>query len=182
MGALSKVVQFSKKYPISRGILAYTLVFPTSCLIQQTLAGNKWETLDWKRVFQFWLYGTFFLAPVGYGYVRVMSKWFPHSDIKTTIKRILVDQATYSPVMTSSFFGGMALLEGKGVEGAKNEISQKFLPTYKTGLLYWPIVQTINFTYISENNRVPFISVCGMAWTVFLAFMLQKELKKVDVE
>ncbi|XP_044753343.1 mpv17-like protein isoform X7 [Coccinella septempunctata] len=182
MGALSKVVRVFDTYPFSRGLLSYTIIFPSSCLIQQTLAGNTWETYDWKRVFRFWIYGTFFLAPVGYGYVKIMSKWLPNSDLRSNIKRVIVDQTTYSPLMTGAFFGGMSLLEGKDLKGAKEEIEKKFLPTYKTGLCYWPIVQTVNFTYISEKNRVPFISLCGMVWTVFLAFMLQKNVKKLDVE
>ncbi|XP_045473143.1 mpv17-like protein isoform X2 [Harmonia axyridis] len=180
MGALSKVVKVFNTYPFSRGLLSYTIIFPSSCLIQQTLAGNTWETYDWKRVFRFWIYGTFFLAPVGYGYVRIMSKWLPHTDLRSNFKRVLIDQTTYSPLMTVAFFGGMSLLEGKDLNGAKEEIEQKFLPTYKIGLGYWPIIQTVNFTYISEKNRVPFISLCGMVWTVFLAFMLQTNLPKKD--
>lgn len=33
--------------------------------------------------------------------------------------------------MTAAFFGGMSLLEGKSLDGAKEEIENKFLPTYK---------------------------------------------------
>lgn len=39
----------------------------------------------------------------------------------------------------------------------------------------WPVVATINFSLIPEKNRVPFISVCSLIWTCFLAYMKQQE-------
>ncbi|KAK9873335.1 hypothetical protein WA026_022141 [Henosepilachna vigintioctopunctata] len=175
MGVFSKIRKLFNIYPISRSVVSYTLIFPTSCLIQQTLAGKRWETYDLQKVFRFWIYGTFFLSPVVYGYVRTLSKWFPELDLKTNMIRIAIDQLIYAPIMTAAFFGGMALLEGRDLKYAEEEIRKKFLPTFKTGLCYWPIVQTVNFSYIPEKNRVPFLSLCGMAWTVFLSFVLDRK-------
>lgn len=42
------------------------------------------------------------------------------------------------------------------------------------GVLYWTTVQTINYSVIPERNRVPMISLFGLVWTTFLAYMQQK--------
>ncbi|XP_045445935.1 mpv17-like protein 2 isoform X3 [Melitaea cinxia] len=49
----------------------------------------------------------------------------------------------------------------------------------KVGASVWPAVAMINFSLIPEKNRVPFISVCSLIWTCFLAYM--KHLDKDNV-
>lgn len=98
----------------------------------------------------------------------------------------------------TSFYFFMSLLEGGSLEDAVSEVKTKFVPTYKVtrllpceaiGLLIyrflqaamcvWPLVSTINFALIPEKNRVPFISVCSLLWTCFLAYMKQLDAEKV---
>lgn len=75
----------------------------------------------------------------------------------------------------TSFYFGMSILENKTVHEAVQEVKSKFIPTYKVAICVWPILQTINFTYIPEKNRVPFVSVCSFLWTLFLSYMKQLE-------
>lgn len=77
-----------------------------------------------------------------------------------------------------SFFFGMTLLEGGSIEDAKNEVKVKFVSTYKVGVCVWPVLQTINFAFVPEPNRVVFVSFCSLLWTSFLAYMKQLEAKK----
>lgn len=37
--------------------------------------------------------------------------------------------------------------------------------------MYWPVVQTINFTFVPDRNRIVFVSLCGLLWVIFLAFV-----------
>ncbi|KAF4533274.1 hypothetical protein B566_EDAN010509 [Ephemera danica] len=92
----------------------------------------------------------------------------------------LVEQISYGPFAMCSFFFGMSLLEGKGVSGAATEVRTKFEPTYKVGLCFWPIMQTINFTLIPEKNRVPFVGGCSLIWTIFLSYMKTLDIKEVE--
>jgi len=43
----------------------------------------------------------------------------------------------------------------------------------------WPVLQTINYTLVSEKNRVPFVGMCSLLWTCFLAYMKQLEAQKL---
>ncbi|XP_016947985.1 uncharacterized protein LOC108023224 isoform X1 [Drosophila biarmipes] len=58
------------RYPIMRGMISYSLIWPTGSLIQQTVEGRRWGTYDWWRVLRFSMYGGLFVAPTLYGWVK----------------------------------------------------------------------------------------------------------------
>lgn len=72
----------------------------------------------------------------------------------------------------------MKKLEGESHQRAKAEVLQKFIPTWKVAVCYWPVMQTINFSVIPERNRVIFVSVCSLIWTTFLAYMHRLDQEK----
>ena len=69
----------------------------------------------------------------------------------------------------------MSILEGGSVEDGVREVQAKFIPTYKVAICVWPVLQTLNFAFIPESNRVVFVSFCSLIWTSFLAYMKQLE-------
>lgn len=80
---------------------------------------------------RFSLYGSFFVAPTLYGWVRLTTLIWPVSNVRTGITKALVEQVTYGPAATASFFFIMSLLEHKTIEQSKQELYEKFLPTIK---------------------------------------------------
>lgn len=50
------------------------------------------------------------------------------------------------------------------------------------GVVYWTTVQTLNYAFIPERNRVPIVSIFGLLWTTFLAYMQQKSSDTSTVE
>lgn len=132
----------------------------------------------------FGLYGALFTAPTLYAWVRLTSRiWKPSAVRRTTIKnaiqKSLVEQVTYGPFAMTCFFFGMQLLETHSVEKAKHEVEVKFWPTYKTGLCFWPIFQTLNFAFVAEKNRVVAVSLASFLWTIFLSHMKQLDEEKL---
>lgn len=49
--------------------------------------------------------------------------------------RTILEQLSYGPAATASFFFLMSLLEKKTVEESKQEVKEKFWPTYKVSML-----------------------------------------------
>lgn len=47
------------------------------------------------------------------------------------------------------------------------------------GVAVWPAIAMINFCFIPQKNRVPFISVCSLLWTCYLAYMKHLDKEKV---
>ncbi|XP_012142244.2 mpv17-like protein isoform X2 [Megachile rotundata] len=173
-----KFREVTQKYPIVRGMASYTIIWPTGSLIQQKIIGN--DELNYMQALRFSLYGGFFVAPTLYCWLRCSSYFWPKSDLKSAITKALVEQVTYSPAAMCCFFFGINLLELKPVSECVEEVKRKFWPTYKVGVCVWPVLQTINFFFIPEHNRVVYVSFCSLVWTSFLAYMKALEAKKKD--
>lgn len=178
VAVFSRLVAFTNRHPVARGMLSYGTLWPTSCLIQQTMSGKTIENYDWIQALRFSLYGGLFTAPTLYAWIKLSSRLWPATSLKTSIAKALVEQVTYGPAALVCFFFGMSLLEGKSVEQAKKEVEKKFLSSWKVGVCFWPVLQTINFRYIAEKNRVPFVSSCSLVWCCFLAYMHQLQMTK----
>lgn len=86
--AWSKCVSFTRRYPIVRGMLSYAAIWPTSCIIQQTIAGKTWENYDWVQALRFSLYGGLFTAPTLYGWVRISTHLWPQTTLRTAITKV----------------------------------------------------------------------------------------------
>lgn len=84
----SRFVNFSRKHPIVRGMVAYSLLWPGSNLCQQTFTGKRWDNYDWRAVARFGLYGCFFVAPTFYGWIRLSSIIWPQSTLKSAITKV----------------------------------------------------------------------------------------------
>ncbi|XP_063706801.1 mpv17-like protein [Culicoides brevitarsis] len=176
---LSKVGFMLKKHPILKGMISYSIIWPTGSLIQQTIAG---ENYDFKKALRFCIFGSCIVAPSLYGWIRLTSEMFPLMNLKTGLTKAVIEQFTYGPAASVTFFYGMSLMEFKTHKEAVMEVKQKFPETWKVGVCVWPVVQTINFSFIAEKNRVPFVSMASLLWTTFLAYMKQLDKNKENEE
>lgn len=140
-------------HPLTRGMVAYSILWPTGSIIQQTLAGQKWgkcvnmrwsscgmmqhkgnfslETYDWTKCFRFSAYGALFVAPTLFAWVRFSGRIWPQRDLRTAMKKALVEQVTYGPFASATFFFAMTYMETRNTALARQEVADKFLPTYK---------------------------------------------------
>ncbi|KAG6458777.1 mpv17-like protein [Manduca sexta] len=175
MGAYSKLRNVFIKYPLLRGMASYGVIWPISSLIQQTFEGKNFENYDWWRCARFGLYGSCYVAPTLYSWLTVANVMWPGTSLRSGIIKTFVETLSYTPLAMCSFYFGMSLLEGKAFNESVLEVKAKFLPTYKVGASVWPAVALINFCLIPPRNRVPFISVCSLIWTCFLAYMKHLE-------
>lgn len=175
-GLLTKILAAPVKFPVVRGMLSYALIWPTCSIVQEYLEhGTSVSKANWARAARFSFFGTFFMAPVFYGWMKYSSRFFKRKDLMTAISRAAVEQVSYSPLAMAYFFFGMSMLEGKPYRACANEVREKFWPTYKIGMVFWPTAQTLNFYFVSEKNRIVFVSLASFVWTVYLAHMKGKK-------
>lgn len=90
------------------------------------------------------------------------------------------EQFAYDPFAISIFLYSMSIAEGKTRRQAWQEVTDKFLPAYQVGFIYWPIVQTVNFSVVPQKNQVVVAGFFSLFWTTFLACV--KHLEVVDAE
>nr|CAD7604780.1 unnamed protein product [Timema genevievae] len=164
MNSIWKLTSFSKKYPITRGMAAYAVIWPVSSLCQQAIVGK--DKLDWAQASRYGFYGCFVVAPMIHGWIGLANAMWPSTSLKIAVVKSLVEQVSYAPCAVASFLFGMSLLEGRSTADAAAEVQTKFLPTFKVGACVWPVIQTVNFAFVSPKNRVVFVSVCSFLWTV----------------
>ncbi|XP_068625379.1 PXMP2/4 family protein 4-like [Battus philenor] len=180
-GILTKVWRLPVQFPLLRGMVSYAVIWPTCSVVQEYLEhGTTLENADRARAARFGFFGTFFMAPLFYNWMKYTSRFFRRKTLGTAVIRALIEQVSYSPLAMAYFFFGMSALEGKSFDACVEEVKEKFWSTYKIGALFWPTAQTINFYFVSERNRIVFVSAASFVWTVYLAHVKSRS-KKTDI-
>ena len=87
--------------------------------------------MDFQRLARFSLFGSFWVAPTVFAWVKLSSRLIPGSSLRIAATKAIVEQFTYGPFSIISFYFGMNLLEGKNTKEALEEVKKKFLPTWK---------------------------------------------------
>lgn len=90
MSVLSRFAAFTNRHPVVRGMISYATIWPTSCIIQQTIAGKSIDNYDWMQALRFSLYGGLFTAPTLYAWVRVATMVWPKTNLKTGVTKVRV--------------------------------------------------------------------------------------------
>ncbi|KAJ2720066.1 hypothetical protein GGI07_004839 [Coemansia sp. Benny D115] len=172
-------------------------------LLAQTLSLN-YLSPDPTRSYDLWRTSRFVLfstcvSPLGVRWHRFLDKRFPIRSQKSWFKaparrrasggrserrqaaaqigkRLACDVLVYEPGMYTLFFGSMALLEGGGWSDAKLRVQQLVWPTYLTGLMVSPIVQSVNFAFVPLIYRVPFGSCFDLFWDSYLSWVNNDKL------
>ncbi|XP_059047833.1 mpv17-like protein 2 [Achroia grisella] len=183
MTILTKVLRLPNQYPLLRGMISYAIIWPTCSIVQEYIInGTTIGHADWSRAARYSVFGTFFMAPVFYGWMKYTSRFFRKKNLKTAFTRAVIEQVSYSPLAMAYFFFGMSALEMKPLNSCIKEVREKFWSTYKLGVIFWPAAQTINFYFVSEKNRIVFVSAASFVWTVYLAHVKAKDQSDVELK
>jgi Mpv17 / PMP22 family len=84
---------------------------------------------------------------------------------QTLASQLIIVPFLYYP----AFYTLTATIQGLDFDGAVQRAQETFLPLMQRNLLFWIPVQFIQFGYIEESLQIPFLSVCGLAWTFILS-------------
>lgn len=85
---MSRIRLFFTKYPLFRGMVSYSLIWPTSAFIQQKIVGQTWDEIDWAKCARFSFYGGLYVAPTLYAWIRISSKLFPRANLRAAISKV----------------------------------------------------------------------------------------------
>ncbi|KAL7641840.1 UNVERIFIED_CONTAM: hypothetical protein RMT77_007714 [Armadillidium vulgare] len=167
---VSKVNYIFKTYPVFRGMATYSLLWPSSNFLQQTMDKSRTK-VDPMEMFRYFVLGSFATAPTVYAWVKIASFLVKGSSLKHALLKAALDVIIFAPVGQTQFYIGITMLEGKSFEECVEEWKKKLIPTWKVAICFWPAVQTVNFAYVPERNRVIVVSVASFLWTIFLSYM-----------
>lgn len=98
------------------------------------------------------------------------------------ITQVVVNQALFTPIFNSYFFGMQCLLSGATfpeiIERIKNTVPTSWINSCKL----WPIVTAFSFTYIPIQYRSIFGGVIAIGWQTYLSLLNQRAAAEEEVE
>lgn len=145
-----------------------------------------------------------------YIWIRCATSIWPRTDFRSSVSKAIAEQFTVDPALICTFLFVMSLLESGNIVEAKNEVSHsvhelniesnilpyltdnelpiylkvfgKFIDTYKVGVIYWPTMQTLNFSFVPVKNQVVCTSFFSMIWSAFLAYMKHQQIQTKNTQ
>ncbi|KAK2844657.1 hypothetical protein Q5P01_011316 [Channa striata] len=174
-----------KAHPYISNVLGYTALFASADLIQQNVLGGnpaKGSTslgIDWCQTARVATVGFCFHANFNYHWLRGLERMLPGSGVKTVTGKVVVDQLIAAPLTISAFYIGLSLLENK--EDLLEDWRQNFWTSYKTGVVFWSTMQTVNFALVPPVARTVFLGGIALTFTVFLCHLRHRQGHSLEI-
>ncbi|KAK2815723.1 hypothetical protein Q5P01_026190 [Channa striata] len=158
-----------RRFPWATNVTLYGCLFAGGDFVHQWF--SRRDKMDWSRTRNVALVAFSFHGNFNFFWMRLLERRFPGRSVGMLMKKLILDQTTAAPLATSVFYIGVSFLEGK--EDITEDWRNKFLNTYKTGLMFWPFMQLLNFALVPLYVRTTFTGCCAFVWATFLCFSLQ---------
>jgi protein Mpv17 len=99
-----------------------------------------------------------------------------------TWTQVAVNQALFTPLFNSYFFGMQSLLSGASIpdmiERIKNTVPTSWINSCKV----WPAITAFSFTYIPIQYRSIFGGVIAIGWQTYLSLLNQRAAAEEEAE
>lgn len=178
-------VSYNKLFPEKHGVRRRRRQHQTRNIKLFFSSMHHPDSYDWSKCKRFCLYGSLFVAPSLYVWVRFAGRMWPKHDLRTAMTKAMVEQITYGPFASASFFFGMTWLETKRFDLARQEVADKFLPTYKVrwrfyyrnnimpSRLSWNLLNKAEHFFINNNKYLNLLIIRNLiriaGWNVCVA-------------
>ena len=115
------------------------------------------------------LHGPYFFLAFG-----KLDRLFSTSTFANAFKKTAIAQLTIFPPYLIALFTYLGVLERQGSDSKtsnNNDIISKVQQAFKVGCIFWPIANSINFSFISPHRRIPYLATVGGVWNGYLSYM-----------
>ncbi|CAL8330126.1 unnamed protein product [Lota lota] len=163
------LVRHVRRFPWVTNVTLYGCLFAGGDFVHQWFT-RKTE-LDWRHTRNVAIVAFSFHGNFNFFWMRFLERRFPGNSARMVLRKLFLDQTMAAPLATTAFYTGMSVLEGK--PDVLQDWRDKFLNTYKTGLMFWPFMQFVNFALVPLYIRTSFTGCCAFVWATFLCFSRQ---------
>jgi hypothetical protein len=161
---------------ITKSITAGIIAFIADILCQVYFPANKeedmkkspLERINWRRTANFTFINLVIVPPVMHWWYGLLSTKIVGTSFTAAVKRVVIDQSLFAPVIIPVFLGGTLLLDGK-TEEIVPKLSKDWIPTLLTNYSVWIPAQLINFSVVPPPYRVLWANFIGFFWNIYLS-------------
>lgn len=101
-----------------------------------------------------------------------LSRNFNYSSrLLSVATKIVVNQALFTPLFNSYFFGMQSFLAGDNLVEVWERIKRTVPTSMINSVKLWPAVTAINFTFIPIEYRSVFAGVIAVGWQTYLSWL-----------
>ncbi|RHN51128.1 hypothetical protein MtrunA17_Chr6g0465041 [Medicago truncatula] len=161
-------------YPVLTKCITSSLIFTAADLTSQMITLPSSASYDLKRTSRMTIYGLLILGPSQHKYFNFLSKILPNRDVATTLKKILMGQALFGPVINTVFFSYIGALQGESGPEIVARLKRDLLPTLIGGAMFWPVCDFVTFKFVPVHLQPLMNSSCAYVWTIYLTYMANR--------
>jgi Mpv17 / PMP22 family len=98
------------------------------------------------------------------------------------VVKLVLDGIIFSPVTITGYFTVRSILEGGGLQGARDKLTSRFKTTLVGAWRFWPLANAFNFWYVPYQFRVLYMNVVALVWTGYLTHINSKKVIVAELE
>ncbi|XP_069359103.1 mpv17-like protein 2 [Maniola hyperantus] len=98
--------------------------------------------------------------------------------IKNVMKKLILDQCIWSPIVILSFIATVAIFEDNPIENFTDEVHEKFWILYKAEWVVWPPAQIINFYFLPTKYRVLYDNTISLGYDIYTSHIKHSKTTK----
>lgn len=128
-------------------------------------------------------FGFFLQAPWNHFYYLALDGALPPTAdpfTTTTVAKVAIDQFVQAPIFTAIIFVFFAVIEGKGVEFAKRQVSEELGQVLVKNWAVFLPATFINLAYLPNELRVLFLNSVFFFWVIFLSLTVNAKTPDTD--
>lgn len=93
-----------------------------------------------------------------------------------------VQQAVFTPVFNTYFFGMQAIMTGEPPSGVLQRVKDTVPTSIKNSAKVWPVITAFSFAFIMPQYRLMFSGVFAICWQTYLSLLNRRAEKGEIVE
>ncbi|GKZ33282.1 hypothetical protein AbraIFM66950_003122 [Aspergillus brasiliensis] len=119
---------------------------------------------------------------VGGGFMFLHNNFNFSSKFLSILTKVCVQQAVFTPVFNTYFFGLQSLMTGKSLEETFERLKVALPTSISNSVKLWPAVTAFSFMYVAPQFRSIFSGVIAVGWQTYLSWLNQKAAREVEAE
>ncbi|XP_055810827.1 uncharacterized protein LOC129880691 [Solanum dulcamara] len=166
--------------PIITKSISSAIIYAASDVTSQMITMSPSDSLDIIRTLRMAGFGLLILGTAQHLWFNFVARVLPKRDIISTLKKLLMGQLGFGPLINSVFFSFNAALQGENGGEIIARLKRDLLPTMMNGLMYWPLCDFLTYKVIPVHLQPLANSAFAYAWTIYLTYVASSK-KAVDV-